>query len=562
MSIVRKVLIVVGLLAVVVAAWLWWTRPIPVDMAGYVPADSIVYVEAGSIPDIIDGLTGTDAWRETAPASGLETNAGGSRLRRFVSFTGIGPSEGVVLARAQVAVTVLGFDAAEESEETLKFSPRAALVAETHTSEWRVKAALEKLVGDFARRSFGAVSVERKEVDGVAFVTWAAQGERRKIVTAVEGSVAFVGNDETAVQACLDVRRGARPSLASNEQLKQMRVRLRSEGALAFGFAPQGSAAKAAEIFAPAFVGGVASDAHVQSMLATVMPQLINQMIGSIGWSSRVEGGSVEDDYFVTLPGDISERLRAPLTTDAGASEGAAELLPQGVYQVSRYNFRSPELALRGLSALLSSQVDVSRAIFITPALEAALKPYGIKEPREFLRACSPEIVTARLEEASERKVLIVRSLDRDALLRQARDYLGRGARTERVGDVEMIVSMDEELGAASFVGDYLLLGSKEDVHTCIVAHAEGRTLSNDNAFKTSARGLFDEAAFARTLTDERDAAASVLSVLARRAEQSKLEARRAYSVGETHLGDGGIEKKTRSSFGLFGEIVSRFTSR
>src|SRR5256885_6884256 len=40
-------------------------------------------------------------------------------------------------------------------------------------------------------------------------------------------------------QACLDVRRGARPGLADSEQLKETRVRLSSDGALAFGFAPR-----------------------------------------------------------------------------------------------------------------------------------------------------------------------------------------------------------------------------------------------------------------------------------------------------------------------------------
>jgi hypothetical protein len=573
MTFVRKALIVVCLLAVAVAAWLWWSRPVRVNMAAYVPADSIVYAEADSIPDIVNAITSTEAWRELAQASGVETNAGGGgRLTRWMSFTGLGPSDAVVLARAQVAVTIIGFEAVEESEATLKFTPRAALVAETHTSEWRVKSALEKLVGNFARRSFGAPSVERKEVDGVEFVTWSAQGERRKIVTAVDGSVAVVGNDESAVRACLDVRRGARPSLASNEQLKEMRVRLHSDGALAFGFAPQGSAAKAAEVFAPYFVGGIADNTHVQSVLATVLPQLINQTLGSFGWSARAGGGRIEDDYFLSLNGNMAERLRAPLASDTGASEGATGLLPQGVYQVSRYNLRNPELAWRAFGAALSSQTDVSSATFITFALEALLKPLGIEKPREFLLACGPEIVTARLDEMSERKVLVVRVLDRDSLARQMRAHLGRGAQTERAGDVELLISADAEIGAASFVGDYLLLGSEDDVRACIAARAAGRALSDDEAFKASWRSLFDETAFARTLTDERDSAASVINALARRpdsnaarADQSKPDAshaRRVYGVSETRLADGGFEKKTRSPFGLFGEIISRFSSR
>jgi hypothetical protein len=302
-----------------------------------------------------------------------------------------------------------------------------------------------------------------------------------------------------------------------------------------------------------------------------VLPQLINQTIGSVGWSARATGAGVEDDYFLTLPGEMSQRLQAPLAAGSSTDSGA-ELFPQDVYQVSRYSFRSPEDAWRGLGAALSSQVDVSRATIITLALEALLKPYGVEQPKEFLRACGPEVWTARLDAASERKILVASVLDREALLQQTRVYLGRGARTERVGDIELLISSDTERGAASFVGDYLLLGAEEDVRACIAARAEGKTLKNAEAFKASARGLFDESAFARTLTDDRDSIRSLLSSFARsgdsglrRANPSALEAaiaRRAYSASETRLVEGGFEKRTRSSFGLFGEIVTRFAPR
>lgn len=578
MLIVRRVLIAVFVLAAAAFAWLWWTRPAKVDMAAYVPADSIVYFEAGSLKEITDAVTSTDDWRELAPQAGAQTDVGRRGwLTDLLSFTGAGPSDAVVLARAQVAITVLGFDAAEESGETLKYTPRAALVAETQTSEWRVKSAVEKLVGDFARRSLGASGFERKEVEGATVYVWSApSGERKKVVAAVSESLAVVGNDESVVRACLDVRRGARPSLASNEELKEMRARLRAETALAFGFAPQGSAAKVVEVFAPAFVGGISQKANVQSVLATVLPQLINQTIGSAGWSARVAGGRIEDDYFLSLPGQMAERLRAPLSpsgaADFNSQPGAADILPPDTHQFSLYNFRDPLAAWRGLDAALSAQVDVSRAMVITLALEALLKPYGIEQPREFLRACGPEVATARLEESSEGKVLVARVRDRAALDGQVRAYLGRGALAERVGDADLLVSKDAERGAAAFVGDYLLLGSEEDVRRSVGAHVEGRTLKGAEAFKAAAQSFFDEPPLALTLTDDRDSVRSTLSYFARRVgnqnaqtNQAALEealARRAYSVSETRLTDGGFEKKTRSPFGLFGEVVTRFAPR
>jgi hypothetical protein len=38
--------------------------------------------------------------------------------------------------------------------------------------------------------------------------------------------------------------------------------------------------------------------------------------------------------------------------------------------------------------------------------------------------------------------------------------------------------------------------------------------------------------------------------------------ARRGYSASETRIAEGGFEKRTRSAFGLFGEVVKRFSPR
>lgn len=563
---IRRALVAVPLLVLLAFVWLWATRPRRVDMAAYAPADALVYAEADSIPAIIEGFTSTDAWRELAPAAGVEARTGGTGwLTSFLSFTGLGTSEAVVIARAQVAVTVLGFQAAEESDTTLRLTPRAALVAETHSSGWRARAAVEKLVGGFARRAFERHSFERKEVDGVPFYLWVEQdGARRKIVAAVDESVAVVGNDEAAVRACLDVRRGARPSLASDEQLKEMRVRLGSGDALAFGYAPRGSAAKAAEVFAPAFVGGMSGEPQVQSVLATFLPQFINQTLGAVGWSARVEAGVLEDRYFLTLPADVARRLEAPFAPAEHSNDDATRVLPGETFQVTFYDLRQPEDAWRALGAALSSQADISRATIITLALEALVKPYGIENPREFLRACADEVATARLEAASEGKVLVAKVRDAAALRAQALERLGRDARVERMGNAELLVSTDEERGAAAFVDGFLVMGSEEEVRRCLQSHME-ENAAREDLLRTATASFAGRTAFARTLTDERESMRAVLSRFARRGDSVQLEAglaRRRYAVSETLLVEGGFEKRTRSAFGLFGEAVTRTSSR
>src|SRR5919112_1671133 len=169
MRFLRKAVIVFLTLLLILAIWIWWNRPRKVNMAAYVPADSLIYLEANDLPDIASGIISTDAWKALAPAAGIKSNLGNlGWLSRLASWTGIGPADGVVLSRAQVAVTVLGLDAADAGD-TLKIKPRYALVAETHTSESRARYAVENRVGDFARRVYGEPRVEEKDADGVKF---------------------------------------------------------------------------------------------------------------------------------------------------------------------------------------------------------------------------------------------------------------------------------------------------------------------------------------------------------------------------------------------------------
>lgn len=555
MSVARKVLIAVVLLAAAAALWVWWSRPEPVDMAAYVPADVIVYLEANDLPEVAEALTSTEAWRAARGPDGAKGWGATGGWGRRAAQAGVGTGEAVVLARAQVAVAVLGFKAEEEGS-ALTFAPRVAVVAETHTTDWRARPAVEEMLGDFARRQFGEPRIERKELDGVPAVVWNEPGgSRRRIVAAVREGVAVAGNDETVVRACLDVRRGARQSLAGNPQLGELRARLEAGGALAFGFAPEGSAAKAVEALAPLITGWMTVEPRLQSMLATLLPKLSDQLVKGVGWSARVAGGRVEDRYVVVLPGGMAGQLRGPLATVEASANAAAGLLPSDTYDATFYNFRNPEFAWRGMQAALSSHVDVSSAALISLVLQSSLTSFGVAEPREFLRDVGSEVATARLSEADGGKVLIAEVLDRNSL--RAWVLKQTGARAEPVGDAELYVPRDAEQPAAAFVGEHILLGAAADLRRCLAARQQGRTLKDSEAWKGLASGA-RPAALAQSLTDEGDAPAAAYTSLTGRAAARTPAARRA--VTETHLNDLGFERRTLSAFGLFGDLATRLS--
>ncbi|HZI19249.1 MAG TPA: hypothetical protein VEY09_11700 [Pyrinomonadaceae bacterium] len=579
MTVLRRLLAGAALLLLLAAGWLWWTRPVPVDMAEYVPADALIYLEINDLPAVARVLASTEAMRAVPPERrrGLDW-AGEPWLDNLISLTGLAPHRSVVLARAQASVAVLGFEAREVGEvgedSSLRFTPRVAVVAETHTPEWRARSAVEQLVGGLARSTYGAPSVERKEVDGVGFVSWVSPAEPgRRLVAAVEGGVAVVGNDEAAVKACLEVRRGARQSLAGDARLGAMRQRLGrgQESALAFGYAPAGSAAKVVENLAPAFAGGAAGDPRVQGLLATLLPQMVGKVVGAIGWVAVAADGLIEDRYFVSLPGDVAQRLDVPFAVHPEWGEGGAALLPPDTHQFTQYNLRSPELAWRGFGAALSSQFDVTRGPVITLGLEALVRPYGVERPRDFLRAVGPSIVTARLAPESERRVLVVEAFDREALLAQARQFLGPGLKTEKTDGAELLISADEDRGAAAFVAGHLLLGAAADVRRCVEAARLNQSLRSAEAYRLFESSFATEGtALSRTLTDDGAAVAAVVALLSSKGEGNPGAAgdaagrgtRARHSVSRTRLAEGGFEKKTRSAFGLFGELLGRAAQR
>lgn len=120
----RKLLLILLALLLLLTAWLWWNRPQKVDMAAYVPADSLVFIEANSLPRIAGDLLSTDAWKQLAPFDDV-TPTRIHWLTRFAAWTGIGTAEAVIFARSQAAVALMDIDAGRAEKNSRLTSSRA-----------------------------------------------------------------------------------------------------------------------------------------------------------------------------------------------------------------------------------------------------------------------------------------------------------------------------------------------------------------------------------------------------------------------------------------------------
>lgn len=569
----RTLLLVVCGLLLLAAAWLWWNRPQQVEMAAYVPQDSLIYLEADSLPEILSAIGSTDAWRTLAPAAGVRQDfARVGWLTSFARWTGIGSAESVVLSRAQVAVAVFGVGAKEGQQGVaLDVSPRVVIAVETHTGESRTRQAIERVVGDFARRAYRDVKFEQRGRGGTYYAIWTAPSGDRKLVAAVADSTAFVGNDEEAVQKCLAAWRGERASLASDPELAAMRHRVGGEDALAFGYVPQASTPKLALIAAGLLADRSQAEARVQGALAIAVPQLASRVLGGAAWTMKVEGGAVRDDYYFAVPGTISSRLAVALETSPERSFASAELLPADAHQATLYNFNEPIEAWRGVNAIVSSNLEPTLAPLAPTALELFLQPFGIDSPREFLRALGAQITTARLDGEGEELIFVGAARDEKSLTALVKKRLGTKARAERVGGAEMLVSDDRERGAASFVAGHVILGSEDGVRRCLEARAGGRTLANADAFKKplGVASSQSDAPLVTTLTDEREKALRFVTLLSPRdargasapdaSSLARAVASLPYSLTVTRLKADGFERTTLSPSGLLADVALEF---
>lgn len=571
----RLLLLGIPLLLLLLAAigfWVWWNRPVRTEMTLYVPAETLVYLEAESLPELAAGLSATDAWRALGPPAGLaEQLKRVDWLSQIPFYTGLGGSEAVVFSRAQIGVAVLGFETSE-MEAGFKVKPQVAIVIATHSAEKQAAEVSEKLTGEFARQNLAAVHFDRLEREGASLLRWSSADGVRTIYSTAEREFVILGNDETAVTACLQTIRGQRQNLAENEQLKMMRRKLSDAETRAFGYVSPVGLARLVESLARAYIEK-ATDQRAQGLAASLLPQLSGKILGpgGAGWSARFAGGGVEDRYLISLQPGITNTLREAQKAPAASTGQPTSVLPRDTYQVTTYLYAEPASAWRMLNSAVTARLDALSAVIVTELLKESLQPYGVTSPNDFLGAAGPAPTVARIDDAGASTVTVVIPEDEAALRQLVNKRLGARARSARVGEAELIVSANSERGAASFVDGFLLIGPEEALRRCLSARARGETLTDSDGFRRAQQFVATQNSVdSATYTDEREAArdfvAAFIQAPARRASfrTDQAIAQRLgqipYAVTLTRFTDDGLERTTRSAFGQFGLIASQLT--
>ena len=554
----RWILLLTLLVFAIVTSWLWWVRPRRVDMASYAPADSVLYLEANQPLEVVETMTGRDAWQAVEGITGpLAIGPRSHLLQGFIRWTGIGPIQSVILARAQIAAVVTDLGTIEEGD-TLRINQQEAILIETHTSEGRIKAPFEQAIKTLAEKNYGNPTPRRITLDGVNLIEWSAPEGNRQIVAAIVGSLVIVGNSEHAVRSCLAVSQGRRQSLKGDPELDRMRLQLGGEHALAFGYVPPGNSARLLAVGLPVLLGRAPGDSEFQRLLTNGAAKIF----GSLGWSSRAYLTGMEDRYSITLQPSIAARLKAGFAPHNKNSE-MQRLLPDDVYSVTSYKFANPAAAWQSLKTAVSSQVDALSTIVFSSLLKSSLLSYGINDPESFLSAVNGELLTLRLDENAERSILIGGVQDRATLRELITKQMGLTPRSDHVEQIETFEDSQGEF-AASFIRDFIVIGSAADVRHYTSIRRGNAELNAEKLKRMTFFVPLSSSANIVTYTDDGNRVRSFISaVIAAKGAPSvptgRIEEAVAglpFSVTETTLGDRGIERITRSPLGQFSTVL------
>jgi hypothetical protein len=337
-----------------------------------------------------------------------------------------------------------------------------------------------------------------------------------------------------------------------------MRNYLRADQSLTFGYVPAANSARLLSLAIPLVMGRAPGDSEFQRLITSGAAKVF----GSLGWSSRAYKFGIEDRYEISLQPPIISRLKPAFSVSPLNPQ--LEILPNKVQSVTLYKFENPASAWERVKLSVSSQVDTLSAIVFSSLLKAALLSYGIDEPERFLATVDGNLLTMRVDQSSDRSLLLANVRDRASLFELLTKRVFKNAQSKRVGNVEILEEPDGDI-AACFLDALVVMGSPSDVRHYVETRRDNTGGSNDETVRrmTFYSPLSNSANIVTYTNDTERVRKFIFALFA--AQSTRLPASSdldemlrvlPYSATETTLGDRGFDRTTRSPLGLFSTLL------
>lgn len=562
------------LAGLVVSAFFVLRRPARVAMERYVPADALAFVEIDSVADLVDGLTRTDAWRELAPVLGLSSQLQQVGLvTDLIGRSGLGPDEAVVAGRAQYALAITGIESdAGETEEGpyLHLKPAFALLIETHTTPETAARLVRERSPTIAQRIYGESVVERAEDDhGAQLRIFEGPGPGRQLVAASAGSVILIANQANAAKQCLEVIAGRSATLAEDGTLKQMRLEVGREPSV-FAYVTAAGIDRLIDLW-PLLIAGREAEPESISVFQDLLEHLSDQSGAGLLYSLKFEAGGVTERYLTALRPQIAEALRQPLKSASATGFESLPLIPRDVESMTLVSVENAgELPERVLKQL-SPAVDIVAGVALREFVINLKKQYGLAPADAVGDAIGSEIALVNFGDDQPRAMLL-RVSDRSRVAPLINKYVKRSAlhpRSEQHNGTEILVSSDDDRRAAAFVGDFVVLGTRDQIVKVIETNANGDGQDRDPRLQQVLSGRPANASIVHHRTRVEDAGKLLLAIskltrvtdgspeLLERDSARKAVDRLPPLTSFTEFRDYGVYTQARSAVGNLGIIGS-----
>ena len=477
------------IIILVVAGFLTLRRPPRVAMERYVPADALAFIEIDSLTDLLDGLTATKAWRELAPELGLS-----SQLKQvgfvtdLIGRTGLGPDEAVLAGRAQCAIAVTGIQsqAGETTEGPyIHLKPHFAVLIETHMPPETAKRLVRDRASIIAQRIYDRPAVQESEdYQGAQLFVFHGPGSDRQVIASSAGSLVLVANHTDAIKPVLDAIAGRAQSLAGDATLKQMRGEIDHESSL-FAYVTVSGIRKLVELW-PVMVAGRAASESV-SLFGDLIEHVSAEAQSSLLYSLKFESGGVTEKYLTALNPGIAEALAEPLKAASSTGFQSLSLIPRASESVTLIGAdKAGELPERVLKQL-TPNLDIVAGVALREFVINFRKQYGLAPADSVSDAIGNEIALVNFGDDQPRAMLI-RVVDRSRLQPFVVKYLTHSGilmPAEHDDGTEIMISSDAGR-AAAFVGDFLVLGTRDQIVEVLRTQSRRDGLDGDERLKRS----------------------------------------------------------------------------
>lgn len=496
----------------------------PSDLRTLVPAETLIYLETDDLAAAVQPILDSDAFKQAA-----KTTPDLSALK------------GV-----QLAVAVTGFETSEErltDENSVgRVQPRFVAVADTHAWNYQAVAFAEKKLGGFVANIYRSdAAVEKTEKLGGKYFTWTSKDGRKAFALVID-SLIYFGNDATAIEKCVAVKKGESDSIAKTGKLPT-----RVPVSLASGYVSTEGVSQIAALAGLTFAMQASDDEEVRSAVSGILPQLIRGTITDVSWTATRNSQGYEDKLIF---GGIPETAAIMNETFAPTSQIRTELfqfVTSKAPVVTLYNLEKPAIAWRGLLLTARSKVDAFGSKVVGEFSNAFAEPYGVSDAELFLSAVGPNILSIRTDAEGDKPALIAEIASPEAVRRSLSNDLKFDKAASEVFGLEALKNEDS---MAVFAGNTIVTGDIDAVTQCLNARSGGTNLG------PATFQLFRPSNSAVSLSFENEMVQQIADLFSEKNPDAKPV--NSISVTETRFTRGGIERRTVSGLGFIGWMAAQ----